>query len=336
MQFLEIAKDMTLSELSSIVGERNVDAVLNANNLTRAVNIGKEFAKKVSDTVHDTPTVGYQKKSNILNQFVGSSDVFEKAALGTEDDWKTLASGGHFTDAIKIPIEVQLPSSVGVFGNLEPVTDVIYDQCMDSLVQTNTIDPTIFSEYNASFGSSNIGVATSAIATSSLSQWFAIPWGEIVLFSSITGDMLEFPVYPEEYDDGVQANYEEMGEMLYQYEPWKVYKSSGPRENTFTFKFHRDMWNGDHRDGCANDLIRGCEANCYPEYDGSLVNVPMVSLYVHGTRLITGVMTSCKTHWYGPIGLDGFYLACDLSITITEVSPQPLNYTTVRNKGLIG
>jgi hypothetical protein len=148
--------------------------------------------------------------------------------------------------------------------------------------------------------------------------------------------MLYFPVYPEEYDDGVSANYEEMGEMLYQYEPWKVYKSSGPRENTFTFKMHRDMWTGDHRDGNANALIRGCEANCYPDYDGSLVNVPIVTLYIHGSNLITGVMTSCKTHWSGPIGLDGYYLCCDLTLTIVEVSPQALNYNTVRSKGLIG
>ena len=57
-------------------------------------------------------------------------------------------------------------------------------------------------------------------------------------------EMLAFPVYPEELDDGVVANYEDMSEMLYQYEPWKVYKSSGPREMTFTFNFHRDMWSG--------------------------------------------------------------------------------------------
>jgi hypothetical protein len=147
--------------------------------------------------------------------------------------------------------------------------------------------------------------------------------------------MLYFPVYPENIDDGVSANYEEMNEMLYQYEPWKVYKSSGPRENTYTFVFHRDMWTGDHRDGSANNLIRGCEANCYPNFDGSLVNVPIVTLYIHGVNHITGVMTNCKVKWDGPIGLDGFYLKCELSFTITEISPQALNYNTVRNKGLI-
>ena len=163
-----------------------------------------------------------------------------------------------------------------------------------------------------------------------------MPWGEIALYSTLSPDeLLYFPVYPNGFDDGVVANYEEMGEMLYQYEPWKVYKSSGPRENTYTFEFHRDMWTGDHRDGCANDLIRGCEANCFPDYDGSLVNVPIVTLYIHGVNHITGVMTSCKVKWDGPIGLDGFYLKCELTIGITEVSPQALSYSTVRNKGLI-
>ena len=147
--------------------------------------------------------------------------------------------------------------------------------------------------------------------------------------------MLYFPVYPEGFEDGYVANYEEMPEMLYQYEPWKVYKSSGPREITFTFEFHRDMWTGDHRDEHANALVRGCQANCFPEYDGSLVNVPLVTLYMHGQNLITGVMTTCKVNWKGPIGLDGFYLMCELTIGITEVSPTPLNYTTVRNKRLI-
>ena len=68
----------------------------------------------------------------------------------------------------------------------------------------------------------------------------------------------------------------------------------------------------------------------------SLVNVSTVTLYIHGQNLITGVMTDCKVKWDKPIGLDGYYLVCELSFTISEVSPEPLNYTTMRNKGLIG
>ena len=333
MQYLTITKDMSLSDLSDIVGERNVDTVLNANMLDRAVDIGEEFYDR---TIADIP-VDPQKKLNILNQFVGDSDLYEKAALGSERDWQALDQFNCFTDAIRVPVEIQLPNSEGILGNGEPVSDRLYGDCTESLKRDGYIDASIFAEYSTSALGSSFGVTTNGSAQNGdLSQWFAIPWGAVVLTSSIGEEFLYFPVYPESIDDGVAANYEEMSEMLYQYEPWKVYKSSGPREISFTFKFHRDMWTGDHRDGLANQLVRGCEANCYPEFDGSLVNVPIVTLYIEGENFISGVMTNCKTHWYGPIGLDGFYLFCELSFTIVEIAQQTLNYTTIRNKGLIG
>ena len=340
MQYLTITNDMTLSDLSAIVGERNVDSVLNINNLERSVNIGREFReanKEYLEKNKDTE-VDYQTKIQILNQFVGSYDLYEKAALGTEDSWKLLAQYSYFPDAIRIPIEVKLPESEGVLGDLEPISNVIYEKCLDDLKSAATehqINPKWFTQYDMSSGSMGV-TSDGAIRAGEPFEWFAIPWGEVSLCSSLEpSEMLDFPVYPEELDDGVSANYEDMPEMLYQYEPWKVYKSSGPREMTFTFNFHRDMWSGDHRDGGANNLIRGCEANCYPQFDGSLVNVPIVSLYIHGENYITGVMTSCKKHWSGPIGLDGFYLMCTLSFTIVEISPEALGYFPVRRKGLL-
>lgn len=337
MQYLKMTQDMTLSNLSSIVGERNLDYVLNANSLDRSVNVGKAFEDRNKKIINETTEVDYQKKINILSQFVGDSDLYEKAALGTSDDWKTLAQYNCFTDAIKIPNEVQLPAFEGVLGNGEPVPNKIYQDCIDALKGSlHEIDPRTFAEYSTSFTETGFGVTSDGTTSSGEPfQWFKIPWGEVCLYSSLNNEMLYFPVYPEGIDDGVQANYDEMGEMLYQYEPWKVYKSSGPREITFNFKFHRDMWTGDHRDGNANNLIRGCQANCYPNYDGSLVNTATVTLYVHGSNLITGIMTNCKANWSGPIGLDGYYLVCELSFTIVEISPEALNYTTVRNKGLI-
>lgn len=331
MQFLKIAKDLTLSALSSVVGERNVDSVLNANSMERSVNIGKAFYDRVT-----TGTVDYQKKMNILNQFVGDSDLFEKAALGSEDDWKVLSQYNCFSDAMRIPEEVKLPSSEGVLGNGDPVSDSVYRKCMEDLKNSHVINPATFAEYNASYSGNSFGVTSDGrIMGNEMFQWFKLPWGEVCLYSSLNDDMLYFPVYPEGWDDGATANYEEMGEMLYQYEPWFVYKSSGPREISFTFEFHRDMWTGDHRDGNANALIRGCEANCFPRYEGSLVNAPLVTMYIHGQNLITGIMTDCKKSWSGPIGLDGFYLVCELSITIKEVSPEKLNYDVVKGKRLI-
>ena len=338
MQYLKMTNDMTLSQLSNIVGERNVDAVLNTNGLTRAVNIGKKFSDMVRNTVTaTTATVGAVKQLSILNQFVGDSDLYEKAYLGNEDDWKMLSQYNCFTDAVKIPTEVTLPLSTSILGNGEPIPNNIYKACTKSLSGDDPqIDPTIFSEYNASFSGNSYGITvTGNNASNEPFQAFALPWGEVCLYSTLSNEMLYFPVYPEELSDGYPAKYDEMPEMLYQYEPWKVYKSSGPREISFTFKFHRDMWTGDHRDGCANDLIRGCEANCFPNYNGALVHTSLVTLYIHGQNFITGVMTDCKVNWSGPLGLDGFYLYCELTISITEVSPIPLNYTSVRNKRLI-
>lgn len=334
MQFLKITKDLTLSALSNIVGERNVDAVLNANSIfNRTVNIGRAF---INRAVADVP-VDYKKKLTIINQFVGDSDIFEKAALGTEKDWQALAQYNCFSDAMRIPEEVQLPSSEGVLGNGQPVSDSVYRKCMEDLKsRLHIINPTNFAEYNATYTGNGFGItADGRVWGNEIFQWCKFPWGEVCLYSTLNDEMLYFPVYPEGFDDGVSANYEDMPEMLYQYEPWKVYKSSGPREITFNFEFHRDMWTGDHRDGNANALIRGCEANCYPNYDGALVNAPIVTMYIHGQNFITGVMTSCKVNWDKPIGLDGFYLYCKLSITIVEISPEPLNYNTVLNKGLI-
>ena len=339
MQYLTMSKDMTLSKLSSIVGDRNVDTVLNANSLERCVNVGKAFADRNKQTITDygSAEIDYQTKLNILNQFVGDSDIYEKAALSSDEDWITLSQYNCFTDAMKIPDEVIIPQFEGILGNNEPVDNTIYNECVDSLVNSadHTIDPAIFSQHEISYTHGNFGITTNGESNGSLYGEFILPQ-DIFLYSSLTDEQLYFPVYPEGFDDGVRATYDEMPEMLYQYEPWKVYKSSGPREISFTFNFHRDMWTGDHRDGKANDLIRGCMANCYPEYNGSLVRVSTVSLYIHGTNLITGVMTDCKVNWDKPIGLDGFYLKCELSFTISEVSPEALNYSVVRNKGLIG
>ena len=333
MQYLTMTRDMTLKQLSDIVGDRNLDTVLNTNNMERSYNIGAQFYAKIEE-VSKTDAIDYQKKLSILNQFVGDSDLYEKAALGTENDWKALASFSCFTNAIKISNSVTIPSSVGVLGNGEPVPKNIYKECSESLKKNHEIKPEIFAEYNASYyDGARIGRSATNTGFKTY-QWFKFP-KDIALYSALADEMIYFPVYPEGFSDGVTANYDDMPEMLYQYEPWKVYKSSGPREIKFTFKFHRDMWTGDHRDGKANEVIRKCQANCYPQYNGSLVNYSLVAMYMHNDNLITGVMTDCDVSWDGPIGLDGFYLECELSFTIVEVSPQPLNYDSVRSKKLI-
>ena len=326
-KYLPITPNTTLSDISAVVGERNVDYVLGANGLKRAVNIGKQLAERDLTGVVDAQT-----KRHLLNSAVSDSDVYEKAALGTDADWFSLYMYGTFDGYIRIPPEIRINLSIDMLGNGEPISDTLYRKCDESLKTKGYVDPVIFSEYSvmaaSSYGMSSIYKASNPF------EWFNLPWGKISLYSSIDGRSVDFPVYPEEYSDGYQANYDTMPNMLYQYEPWQVYKDSGPRTNTFTFTMHRDMWSGDHRDGLANQLVRFCEANCFPRYQGSAVITPTVTLYINGNNLITGVMTSCKTDWSGPLGLDGHWLELKLTLEITEVSPEPLNYDTVMHKGL--
>lgn len=335
MQLLTITKNTTLLGLSKLVGSRNVDSVLNANSLTRCPNIGKAFLNAASAVMQDASIdVSAQRKSTLLNTLTGDSDVFESTALLSTPGWRLMSSAGTLPNMLRIPETVVLPDSTNILGNGEPVKRSVYDKVMEQLHTSGRIDPGVFNEYSSRRGSQIVDTAESDTTL----QWFNLPWGQITLYSSIRGTSVEFPVYPSGLEDGRSATYETMPDMIYQYEPWQIYKSSGPRTNTYEFNIHRDMWSGDHRDGKCNELIRFCEANCYPEFKGAAVNTALVTLYIAGTAHITGILTDVKTTWDedSPIGLDGFYLHCKLQLTITEVSTTPLNYQRILEKGLVG
>lgn len=349
MQFLMTPKSTTLSSLADRIGERNVEDMLNVNSLSRSVNIGKAFYSRSSSAVGE---IDPQTKINILNTLVGDSDIYERAALGSEADWWNLSNYGCFADALKVPETLLLPPATDVLGNGESISTDIYNLCVNSLASTGLINPTIFSESiiagdpiygiisddNGSRQGNLLGQAFNSTSQTRISPYqnFDIPWGKITLYSSFDGRSMDIPAYPEEgISWGSKANYTQMPDILYQYEPWQVYQSSGPRQITFTFHLHRDMWTGDHTDGNAAKLVRFCEANCYPNYNGASVVTPTVSMYINGSNIITGIMTDTQTNWKGPIGSDGFYLEFNLSLTIVEVSPSALNYNTVLKKGLI-
>lgn len=344
MQFLKISSSLTLTELSDLVGDRNVDYILAANRLNRVPNIGQAF-QRICDQAIDSYITSdsddaWKQQMTILNTFTQDSDVFETAALSSPSDWALLRTLGTFPNMLKIPESITLPDSVDILGNGKCVSKVIYSKTMKCLqLYPHTINPAIFNEYSTIKPSKLINPLDNSNLSGNTGdpfQWFKLPWGDITLYSSLDGTNIDFPVYPEEFEDSRSATYGTMPDMIYQYEPWQVYESSGPRAVNFKFDMHRDMWTGDHRDGKCNELIRFCEANCYPEYSGSLVNTSLVTLYIKGKALITGVMTEVSTSWDGPIGLDGYYLHCVLQISITEVSQQALNYSTVKNKSLIG
>lgn len=335
MKYLQLTNDTKLKDVASIVGDSNVERLLVANDIERTPNIGKSFIAKCNRTVSDTSKlVTWQRKSTILNGMTSDSDVFEKASIQSDDDWKVLDTLGTFPGMLKIPDSMEVPTSYSILGNNEGVKKTVYNKAMTMLSNPpHYIDPSIFNEVS---NIRNSKIVSGYRSNGSNTQFFNLPWGDITLYSSLEPNGIDIPAYPEEYNDSRKANYTQMPDMLYQYEPWQLYESSGPRTNQFEFQLHRDMWTTDHRDGKANDLIRYCQSNCYPDFNGSAVNCPIVSLYIMGKCLIRGVMTDCSVSWNGPIGLDGWYLDFKLSFNITEVSEIALNHSVIRNKPLIG
>ena len=334
MQYLSIDASTTLQDLSNRVGDRNVQSILAVNDLERSPNIGQQWSALVNSISKDTTiSVDPQRKASLLNNMTTDSDVFENAALQSNSAWRVTSQLGTFPNYLQVPNTLTLPDADDVIGNGIAVDNSIYQSAMSQLLNApHYIDPSIFNEYSSSRNVRTLEFRT----TTSTVNWFNIPWGQITLYSSISDSSLDIPAYPEEVQDSRKANYTTMPDLLYQYEPWYLYESSGPRTNTYTFNLHRDMWSGDHRDGQANQLIRFCQANCYPQFSGAAVNIPTVTLYVAGSPLISGIMEDVSVTWDGPIGLDGWYLRFDLELTITEISTIALNYESVQNISLIG
>lgn len=333
MQFLQISKNTTLSELSNSVGSRNVDSILHLNSLQRVPKIGQEFYAKCKDAVDNSRDVTVSRKAAMLNTFTEDSDIFETAALLGSSGWKVISSLNTLPSMLKIPDDIILPQSEQILGDKQHIESAIYDKVMEQLLTPpHVIDPSVFSKYSAIRPSRLLDTTS---YTTQVFEWFNIPWGEVTLYSTLSNSAIDFPVFPEETSDGVHAIYTQMPDIIYQYEPWQLYQSSGPRTNTYSFSFHRDMWTGDHNDGKANELIRFCMANCYPNYRGALVNAGTVALYIHGDKLIEGILTDVVVNWDGPLGHDMWYLHCKLDLTITEVSSIPLSHDSMMRKSLI-
>lgn len=334
MQFLQIGVDATLNSVRDAVGSSNIENVLAVNSLERTPNIGIQLARRSELIIESAKDATVEFKVNSLGKASRDSDVFEYMSLMGESGWRVYQNTNALPGTLVIPESVTIAKSENIIGNGQRVPNQIYGQAVNSLKYYGYVDPEIFNTY--SFDKNTKIATTTSRSYNNLFECFKIPWGNMSIYSSLPNEMKDFPVYPEEFADAVRANYSTMPELIYQYEPWQLYTSSGPRSNSYTFNFHRDMWTGDHRDGKANELIRFCEANCYPEYNGSAVNTSMSSLYMNGHLLIRGVITEVSKEWSGPLGLDNFPLFCKLTITFIEVSPYPLDYWVVKTKPLIG
>lgn len=333
MQFLKVDYDLTLSELSDRIGSGNVDNTLNLNDLTRTPKLGQVMQEREEECYQSGSDVTYQQKATILNKYVGYKDIFETAALLDESSWKVLSTYGSFPGMLAIPETVELPDAEDILGDNTSIGTTVYNKAIELLYSdTHQIDPGIFNEYS---NIKNVQIDSTATSIIDAMSWFPIPWGEITLYSDLTGESVDFPVYPEEISDGRKASYDTMPDLLYNFEPWYVFNTSGPREIDLTFKFHRDMW-GSHLDGGANNLIRFCEAACYAMYEGSAVYTDMMSLYIKGSLFIHGIITNVQKDFSGPLGQDGMPLYVELKVSFTEVSTESLSYDVIRNKGIIG
>lgn len=339
MKYVSISRYDKLNELTERYGLNNINQILADNGITRAPNVGQQFYNLVQNAIKTTPPVSGTRKLAILSQYVNDSDIYEKAALSDTDEWKVLSTLNTFSDYLYVSdqIEDQIIDTYQTLGNGISVSSQIRKKVESAILLNDEkiLTSDLFSAINTSRNIGLRSVATSVSKELNPMDWFNIP-DNVVLYSSITGDRMIIPTYPTSYHDERIANYTTMPDLLYQYEPWQMYQSSGPRSNNIEFHLHRDMWTGNHLDGKANELIRFCQAQCYPIYNGSTVVAPTVTLYVDGSQLITGVMTNVGIDWQGPIGQDSWYLEFTLTLSITEVSPSPLNHTAMLSKGLIG
>lgn len=340
MQYLYIDKNDSLLDISRIVGSNNIEYLLAENRLTRTPKIGKAWQDKCNEIINTTPEVSKERKIALLNSCLDSLEVFEKACLMDEAEWKVFSVLQAFIDAIRIPASIYVPSSARVLGSAiisstELIGTALYKAVMRSVAEEGTINPEIFNSINSSPSYKVTG--DNVRPEQVVPQYsFNIPWGKIQMYSSLLNEMVDFPAYPEQVNTSRHATYTSMPDTIYQYEPWILYENSGPREQELSFHLHRDMWTGNHLDGQANKLIRFCEANTFPRYSGSAVLTPTVRLYIDGKLFISGVLTATSTNWSGPLGHDNWYLEFNLSLTIQEVSDKPLNIDSVYSTGLIG
>lgn len=336
MQFVEISRNTTLANLRDLVGGSNVEQVLANNALQRTPNVGAQLYQRQEEIVRSSKSVSLDYKINTLNRFSSDSEIFENAALMNESGWKILKTSAALPGTMYIADDITLPSSTNVIGNSSRVSDKLFQKVMSDIKKIpHIVDPEDFNTYSSK-KATKVLEYPGVQSKNTIFEFAKIPWGNMTIYSSIANESMDFPVYPEEIPDNAKANYTTMPELIYQYEPWQLYTSSGPRAVSYNFTFHRDMWTGDHRDGMANKLVRFCMANCYPEYNGSAVNSALTTLYMNGEILIRGVLTDVTVTWDGPLGLDNFYLVCKLTLTLIEVSPYPLDYWTMKNKPLIG
>lgn len=331
MTYLAITREMTLSQLTDRVGSYNTSAILADNQLERTVKIGEAFYNLIQDLPLNT--VPTSRKITLLNSFVDNADIFEEACSLDSIGWRILDKFNCFPNRIHIPDTVQISDGYDTIGNGIHVSELEYHEAIRQIeAGREVID--LPNDFNS------LQVATTRGSVSETPSLFSYIPRDVVLLKTVgTDEVVSIPSYPSDpFTDVTTVNYDTMPNMIYQYEPWYVYNSTGERKIPFSFNLHRDMWSGDHRDGQADKLIQFCQSHCYANYSGSAVTIPQVALYIAGRRYIQGIMNEQSVNWdsNGPIGIDGWYLHFTLNFTITEISTVKLSHDVVKNKSGIG
>ena len=353
MQYLKVTRDMTREDLESRVlnddgsGMNPYVDVYTGKRVyvpNRQPNSGEIYEQALAETFSNyvnSPPISAQEKAAKLNKYSNQKDIFDHLCQMSELEWVVFYNTGIIPGYLGVMDHIIISDGDDVLGlpseNENPVPMATYVSVMRGLEENGEIPTDIFGEYSAYTPSVAVDVLSdfnSATSDNGHPLWWAnLPNGDVALHSMFYDSSAPFPVYPNGYEDGVQANYETMPETIYQYEPWQVYTSSGPRSMSFTFDMHRDMWDNPdgHYSGACERLIAFCKATCYARYRGAAVDTDIVTLYINGKKIIRGIMTSVKDVWDGdsPLGYDGLPLHVTLTLSITEVSDEPLSNESV-------
>lgn len=143
---------------------------------------------------------------------------------------------------------------------------------------------------------------------------------------------LNLPVYPEEVSNSFKTNYNSVS-ILGRPGTISNYSNTDDVTTSFTLKLHRELSTLDRNVNSnigdnIDRIVALIQAAQYPMLNGK-TSVP-ITCYKFGDTLLIGKQTSCNVQWTGPL-IDGKYMQCNLSISITNVPKKILEFESVKN-----
>ena len=145
MQYLVLSGNETYAQLAGVYGNDVVDRILAANSISRVPDIGAEWERTCDNLMAHGSSVSAARKQSLLSKLTDSVELFEKACLLDDDEWKVFSSTMSFPDALRIPDTVVLPNSETVLGTAA------------SGIQSTQTATSVQSNQNSGFASSASG-----------------------------------------------------------------------------------------------------------------------------------------------------------------------------------